>query len=291
MTPTYSSLRRDWVEFKHRKHAEVTAHILINDQRTVIYAGNENKIYVPTPTGKLAHLDNSFVRVIMGPYGSGKSTWAINEIVRRTCAMPKWSDGGRRRARWAIVRNTSGELQSTTLQTWLAWFGDLGDIHKRQKPILTYEHTFNDGNGVVELELLFMALDRPDDVRKVKSLELTGCYLNELSEIPQAALSHMKGRVNRYPSRAFCHDPYWAGIIADTNPPEDDHWIFKDFEEKQLESYRMIKQPPGLIKDKDDVWQRNPNADNANNLPIDYYLKLAEGQTEEFVKVFCLGKY
>ena len=291
MTHTYASLKRDWEAYKHHKRAEVTAHISINDQRTVIYAGNANKIYIPTPTGKLAHSDDSFVRVIMGPYGSGKSTWAIHEIIRRTCAMPRWSDGGRRRSRWAIVRNTSGELQSTTLQTWLAWFGDLGDIHKRQKPILTYEHTFNDGNGVIEIELLFMALDRPDDVRKVKSLELTGCYLNELSEIPQAALAHMKGRVNRYPSHTFCHEPYWAGIIADTNPPEDDHWIFKDFEEKQLESYRMIKQPPGLIKDEDGFWKRNPNADNAANLPFDYYLKLAEGQTEEFVKVFCLGHY
>lgn len=263
-------------------------HININEQRTLLYAGNENKIYYPTPTGLLAHSDDSFVRTIMGPYGSGKSTWAIHEMVRRACAMPAWSSAGRRRSRWAIVRNTSGELQSTTLQTWLAWFGELGDIRKRQKPILTYEHHFNDGLGIVELELLFIALDRPDDIRKLKSLELTGCYLNELSEIPQAAISHMKGRVNRYPSHGMCKEPYWAGIIADTNPPEDDHWIYKDFEEKDLESYRLFKQPPGLIKD-DGHWVRNPEADNANNLPIDYYEKLAEGQTEEFVKVFCLG--
>lgn len=291
MSHTYASLKKDWEQFKQQRHAEITANIIIDDQRTVIYAGNQKKLYVPTPSGLIGHRDDSFVRCIMGPYGSGKSTWAIHEIVRRTCAMPKWSDGGRRRARWAIVRNTSGELQSTTLQTWLAWFGELGDISKRQKPIMTYEHTFNDGNGVVELELLFIALDRPDDVRKVKSLELTGCYINELSEVPQAALSHMKGRVNRYPSHAFCKEPYWAGIIADTNPPEDDHWIFKDFEEKQLESYSMIKQPPGLIRDDDNYWVRNPGADNAGNLPLDYYEKLAEGQTEEFVKVFCLGLY
>ncbi len=256
----------------------------------VIHAINEDKIYIPTATGDIAHRDDSFVRVIMGPYGSGKSTWAATEIIRRACSIPVWH-AGRRRSRWGIVRNTSGELQSTTLATWLAWFGELGDVRKRQKPILTYEHTFNDGFGIVELELLFIALDREEDVRKIKSLELTGCYINELSEVPKAALAHMKGRVNRYPSKAFCHKHYWSGIIADTNPPEDDHWIFKDFEENAFPNHKLFKQPPGLIKNDDGKWVRNPNADNAGHLPDNYYEMLAEGQTREFVKVFCLGEY
>jgi len=264
--------------------------ITINDMEMTIHEKEQDKLYIPTHTGNLAHSDDSFVRVIMGPYGSGKSTWAITEIVRRACASPVWHSG-RRRSRWGIVRNTSGELQSTTLATWLAWFGELGDIRKRQKPIMTYEHVFNDGKGLVELELLFIALDRPEDVRKIKSLELTGCYINELSEVPKAALAHMKGRVNRYPSKAFCHEPYWSGIIADTNPPEDDHWIYKDFEEASFEHHKLFKQPPGLIKDDDNKWVRNPNADNASHLPDNYYEMLAEGQSQEFVKVFCLGEY
>jgi phage terminase large subunit len=263
--------------------------ITINNTRMIIHAKDQDKVYIPTATGDIAHLDNSFVRVIMGPYGSGKSTWAATEIVRRACTVPVWY-AGRRRSRWAIVRNTSGELQSTTLATWLAWFEDLGDIRKRQKPILTYEHIFSDGKGIVELELLFIALDRPEDVRKIKSLELTGCYINELSEVPKAALAHMKGRVNRYPSKAFCTNPYWSGIIADTNPPEDDHWIYKDFEENKFDNHRLFKQPPGLIKN-DDRWVRNPDADNALHLPCNYYEMLAEGQSEEFIKVFCLGDY
>lgn len=266
--------------------------ITIQDDRAIIHGSERDKIYIPTATGQFAHNDNSFVRLIMGPYGSGKSTWCVNEIVRRTCSMPAWHNG-RRRARWGIVRNTSGELQSTTLQTWLTWFGDLGDIHKRQKPLLTYEHTFNDGHGVIELELIFIALDREEDLRKIKSLELTGCYINELSEVPQGALSHLKGRVNkRYPSRSFCPDDYWSGIICDTNPPDVDHWIYSDFETKQLDSYRIFHQPPGLLKDSDSgAWLPNPGCDNATNLADDYYLKLAEGQTEDFVKVFCLGEY
>lgn len=273
------------------RHAVRSQHISINQKESIIYASDKERLYIPTATGQLGHDDDSFVRLIMGPYGSGKSTWCIHEIVRRTCAMPVWHNG-RRRARWAIVRNTSGELQSTTLQTWLAWFGDLGDIHKRQKPLLTYEHTFNDGHGVVELELIFLALDREDDLRKIKSLEVTGAYINELSEVPQGALSHFKGRVNhRYPSRAFCDQPYWSGIIADTNPPDVDHWLYKDFELKSLDSYKLFKQPPGLIKNADDIWIQNTHCDNYNNLAADYYTKLAEGQSEDFIKVYCLGDY
>jgi hypothetical protein len=264
--------------------------ITINKHEMIIHATEQDKLYAPTATGALAHDCDDFVRVIMGPYGSGKSTWAACEIVKRACEMPKWYNG-RRKSRWGIVRNTSGELSTTTLATWLAWFEDLGDIKKRQKPVMTYEHCFNDGHGLVELELVFIALDRPDDVRKIKSLELTGCYINELSEVPKAAMAHMKGRVNRYPSKAFCHEPYWSGIIADTNPPEDDHWIHKDFEDNNFESHTLFKQPPGLIKNDDDKWVRNPDADNASHLPDNYYEMLAEGQSKEFVKVFCLGEY
>lgn len=279
---------RDFLETVKRRSQ---CHIEFQSGRTVIHASEKDNFYVPTATGNLAHNDDSFVRLIMGPYGSGKSTWCCHEIVRRTAAMPAWHSG-RRRARWAIVRNTSGELQSTTLQTWLTWFGDLGDVRRRQKPLLTYEHTFNDGKGVVELELIFIALDREEDLRKIKSLEVTGAYINELSEVPQGALAHFKGRVNhRYPSRAFCDQPYWSGIIADTNPPDSDHWIYKDFELKALESYRIFKQPPGLLKNADGKWYQNPQCDNYENLAKDYYTKLAEGQTEDFVKVYCLGEY
>lgn len=274
-------------------------HITFENKRTIIHASDQDKIYIPSATGELFSASNGFVDLVMGPYGSGKTTMCLQRIVRAACHMPRWRNG-RRNARWALVRNTSGELVSTTLQSWLTWFGDLGDIRKRQKPLLTYEHQFNDGDGIVELELIFIALDRPDDVRKIKSLELTGVYLNELSELPQNVLSHFKGRVNgRYPSRSFCAEPYWSGIIADTNPPDEDHWIFKDFEINKSPSYNVFHQPSGLLldesgqflKDKEGNYLQNPNADNACHLSADYYPKLAEKQSEGFIKVYCGGQY
>ena len=278
-------------EVKSHIESAKNQHIFFYDDHIEVKAFPHNLIYRPSTTGSAFHTDDTFVKLIFGPYGSGKSTACCFDIVKRACQMPMWYQG-RRKSRFIIIRNTSGELYSTTLQTWLVWFSGLGDINKRQKPLLTYEHLFNDGKGMVELELIFIALDREQDVRKIKSLEATGCYINELSEVPQGALSHLKGRVNhRYPGPAFCPEPYWSGIIADTNPPDTDHWIFNDFESKALSNYRIFRQPPGLIMGADGEWLRNPEADNAENLSKDYYLKLAEGQTKDFVKVFCLGEY
>lgn len=296
-----SSLKRlsdrlDLIESSYNKRTQ--KHITFESGRTIIHASDKDKIFVPSLTAQRFIDSNGFVDLVMGPYGSGKSTMCVQRIVRSVARMPKWSNG-RRKSKWAIVRNTSGELQSTTLQTWLQWFGDLGDIRKRQKPLLTYEHQFNDGDGVIELDLIFIALDRPDDVRKIKSLELTGVYLNELSELPQNVLSHFKGRVNgRFPSRSFCSIPHWSGIIADTNPPDEDHWIYRDFEKEATSNYSVFHQPSGLLENKDGLLKdsdgnyiQNPNADNVENLSHDYYPKLAEKQTEGFIKVYCCGRY
>ncbi len=285
-------------ECKHRFNLIKNSINLTNHQHiwmkskneTIIYGPDKNQTYIPSPTGIQFHDSNSFVTLVMGPVGSGKSTMCLHEIVRRSCRMPAW-DNGRRRSRWLIVRNTSGELYSTTLASWLMWFSDLGDIKKRQKPLLTYEHTFNDGNGFVDLELIFIALDREEDLRKLKSLEATNAYINELSEVPQGVLPFLKGRINgRFPSKELCPDPYQTGIIADTNPPDVDHWIYKDFELSNLDSYRIIKQPPGLI-DLDGEWIPNTECDNYKNLNANYYTLLAEGQTKDFIKVYCLGEY
>lgn len=278
--------------FMQQQQQRSRQHVTFLDDRTIIHGENQDLVYIPSPTGKAFQESRSFVKLVIGPFGSGKSTMSVQTIMKEACLMPYWTSQGRRKSRWAIVRNTSGELQSTTLQTWLAWFAELGDCTKRQKPILTYEIQFNDGNGIVELDLIFIALDRPDDVRKIKSLELTGVYLNEMSELPQAVLSHFKGRVNgRYPSKSFCPEPYWSGIICDTNPPDTDAWIYDDFEVKNLDSYEVFHQPPGLLLHENGSYMQNVHCDNAANLSDTYYLKLAEGQKQGFINVYCLGQY
>lgn len=293
------SLRQEIDKIRASLSREDIQHIQFEKDHTIIFGSEKNRIYKPSVTGDLFGKDETFVQLVMGPYGSGKSTMCIHKIVEQACKMPKWHNG-RRRSKWLIIRNTSGELQSTTLQTWLTWFGELGFIKKRQKPLLTYEHTFNDGHGVIELELVFIALDRDEDIRKLKSIEATGAYINELSEVPQAVLHHLIGRVNhRYPSKGFCAEPYWSGVICDTNPPDEDHWIYKDFELNPTDNYKIFHQPSGLqlnhdrsvARDSENNCIANTKADNYENLSPDYYVKLAEKRSDGFIKVYCIGSY
>jgi len=275
-------------------------HIKFVGNSTVIQSDdNEVKTYEPSTTGINFHSCDDRIRLVLGQYGSGKTTLCLQEIVRRACQMPAWHNKSIRKSRWGVIRNTSGELYTTTLQSWLMWFGDLGMVYKRQKPVLTYDHSFNDEHGRVELELLFLALDRDDDIRKLKSLELTGCYFNELSEIPKAAFDHIMSRL-RYPSEDFCRDPYWYGVIADTNPPDTDHWIYKTFEELKLPGYRIFKQPPGLLLDgegklivgADRRYIDNTEHDTYRHLKNkNYYSDAAIGKDQEYIKVYCLGQY
>ena len=250
----------------------------------------DNKRYIATNTFKSMHSNNDFIRLVMGAYGSGKSSGMCAEIVLRACTMPTCFDNIRR-SKWVIVRNTSGELETTTLQTWLHWFGDLGTVVSHKKPVLSVKHVFNDGKGRVELELLFLALDRIDDIKKIKSLEITGAYLNELSELPQAILSHIKSRLGRFPSDMMIDKPYWSGIIADTNPPDADGWIYKMFEVDRPLGYHIFKQPAALFEDESGKYITNKDADNIDHLPTNYYVDMARGETKEFVRVYCMGEY
>src|SRR5579871_1357194 len=80
---------------------------LYPDYQSTSFSTHQNKVYIPSNTGKIFHESKHFVKVVMGPYGSGKSTMCIQEIVRQACNMPAWSNG-RRKSKWLIVRNTSG---------------------------------------------------------------------------------------------------------------------------------------------------------------------------------------
>ena len=63
----------------------------------------------------------AFFRGLRGPVGSGKSVACCVEIFRRCLSQQKGKDG-KRKSRWAVIRNTNPQLKTTTIKTWIDWF-------------------------------------------------------------------------------------------------------------------------------------------------------------------------
>lgn len=208
-------------------------------------------------------------------HNSGKSSGCLMEIVRRAHLQVPGIDGIRR-TRWAIVRNSYRQLLDTTVKTVHDWFppGKFGTWK-----ITEHEYRITAFEGV-EIELLFRALDRPDQVGNLLSLELTGAWLNEAREIPREIFEFVDGRTGRFPPERL-EGCTWRGVIMDTNPPDDSSWWYKYFEEDRPSNAAIFKQPSGL----------SPQAENTRNLPRGYYRELAKGKSQAFIDVYIHGKY
>jgi len=277
----YKALSVDDAE-KHTQHLTYD-----NDVHTIKLA--DETFYSPFPTINKYHQSDARIRLLMGPFGSGKSVGSCAEIITRAIGMPKCRDGIRR-SKWLIVRNTTKELKATSLQTWDAWFSMLGVRAQHVQPFLQYDYTFNDGNGLVELIVMFMPFDRPDSLKDAKSLDLTSVWINEAAEVQEEVFDILEGRIGRYPAVKDVVEPFWYGIIMDTNPPPTEHWIYYLFEKKRPQGFEIFHQPPGLLE-KDGNYSTNPDAENLANLPDNYYLNLAASKSKEYIKVYCMGQY
>lgn len=250
-------------------------------------------------------LDDHFFRGLRGPVGSGKSACCAIEVLRRALAQKPGPDG-KRKSRWAIVRNTNPQLRTTTIKTWLDWFPEhiWGKMLWHPPP-----YTQHIKKGDLDMEVIFLALDRPEDVKKLLSLELTGVWINEAREVPKAIVDACTMRVGRYPSMKD-GGPSWYGVIADTNAPDEDHWWpimageapVPDHISRE-EALMLVKpatwefftQPGGMREIKNGEgevtgYELNPEAENLKNLTPKYYPDIIQGKTKSWIDVYVLNK-
>lgn len=256
-----------------------------------------NKVmrYVPPgPVIKSFFESDARKRLLLGPFGSGKSVGDCNEIFRRArWQMP--DENGVRLTRWAVVRNTYGELKQTTVRTWRAWFGDQFGNFTQQAPM---EHRLRFGlrdGSSVESDVIFLAMDDEADVKKFLSLDVTGVWFNEVREIRKTIVDAADGRIGRYPKTVrrdgkVVYGPSWYGIMADTNMPDDDHWISEAYRKPGHNGWKFFRQPGGVMKDGD-AWLSNPEAENLENLPDGYYVNQLEGKSEDWISVYLGAEF
>jgi len=248
--------------------------------------------------------DDTFFRGIRGPVGSGKSVGCCVEVFRRALQQQKAPDG-KRKSRWAIIRNTNPQLRTTTIKTWLDWFPE----NEWGKFTWSVPYTHHIKKGDIDLEVIFLALDRPEDVKKLLSLELTGIWINEAREIPKSIIDACTMRVGRYPSMRD-GGPSWTGVIADTNAPEEDHWwpimagevpIPDHIPREQAkmlvtpDNWRFFTQPAGMVETRNEEgeiegYKPNPDAENQRNMMKSYYPNLIQGKTKSWIDVYVMNR-
>lgn len=242
--------------------------------------------YTPTPTGAAVIESTKKYTFIAGPVGSGKTVACLFKILYQAKKQKPSPEDGIRYTRFVVVRNTNKELQDTTLKSFFQWFppGVAGQWKATPK---TFVFRYDD----VHCEVMFRALDTPDDVSSVLSLEITGAMLDEFVEIPREIVDAIQSRCGRYPSKkeGGCD---WRGVWGASNPGVQDawwyEWLYEEWPEEeggaaaQDKALNFFEQPSGF----------SPDAENLENLPPykgdsnEYYHELAIGKKPDWVKQY-----
>ncbi len=271
--------------------------------------------YNPSPTAMEFHKDNSFVRGVVAGVGTGKSVMMIQELMLRGFAQDPGPDGVRR-TRFGLVRATYPSLRTTTVKTFSQWIPPLLSPVRQTAPMTArFGGGLPDGTSF-DMEFIFIALENAQDVQKLKSMEFTMIFINEAREVAFEVYDTCKERVGRYPGL----DPMtglggctFSGVIFDSNPPAEDHWIAQlDF--NPTDSSRVFHQPAPFIEkvnDKGEIeYIDNPIAENLeylNQKPMkdgvpwtleqrrafgyDYYRRMLDGKPKHYIDTEIMGKY
>lgn len=167
--------------------------------------------YVPLPTQRAFHSSDALFRAFVGGFGSGKTLAGCWEALDLSVAYP--------RNVGLICRKTYRELADSTQRTFMEIVPPqlVASYSKRDEVV-----TLTNGS-----QIMFRSLD---DIQKFRSVNLGWWYLDEASEIDDEDVPTMLlGRLR------LAHVP-WRGAFVTSNPPHQDHWLYKWAVEKAVAS-------------------------------------------------------
>jgi len=238
-------------------------------------------IYNPSITVNNYIQDYTFVTLIIGAIGSGKTLGSIMKWYILIHEQEPDKDGWRK-TRTVVIRNTTVELKDTTIKSFVEWFGDELEMNWGNLTAV-----YRDEQDMVQAEILFRALDKPQDMKKLLSLEITYAYLNELRELPEEALYNVTSRLGRYPSPTMGVKATCPCAFADSNAFDQEHWVYKLFIENCPSNHKLFLQPPAILDDG----TINPLAENLENLPKEYYGDYMKGKPQDWIDVMAKVKF
>ena len=228
----------------------------------------------PGPVSERFFADRSAISFIQGPYGSGKTTVCFFKALDRALRMPVCRDGIRR-YKLIVLRDVYRRMERTAIRSWHKWFpATVGKWTGGQDRPSSHEIILDCIDGV-ELHFVveFMAVGDLDIEDFMGGLETTDMMLNEANLQHQDVLTYGFGRCGRFPALKDLppDTTFDYGVFGDLNAPEPESWITQlqfgilDEDLTELGEMKYFCQPGG----------RDPGAENTENLPKGYYLRLA----------------
>lgn len=244
--------------------------------------------FTGSPIAEEFYLDNSPDACIVGPVFSGKTHALFARAFRHIREQPPGRDGVARQ-RIGVIRHNYRALRDTCVPSYQECFNPefFGAVlptnmsHRARFRLAGYKHEF-------EIETLFRALEDQKDIRGLLSLNLSFAIVNELRECDGEVYGMLRTRCGRFPTDV---PSKFSGVIADSNPWQDDHFAHKLFVTNPSEGFRLFLQPPGLILGPDGKWIENPAAENPRYRQKGYYLRAAEAMDEESQRVFLRSEW
>lgn len=255
----------------------------------------------------------AYIKFIIGPAGSGKTSGAIKELIVRSMQQAP-NAHGIRYTRWMIVRNTYNMLTTNTIPSMKNFLGSAVHFTAASPPKGHGVIPLPDGTSM-DIEFVFLSLDSDDAVNKLLGSDITGALLDEISELPLIIIDAVVSRTGRYPAM-HQGKPTWVGVVGATNGPNENHWLYEWAEAynsilaeapnelartwQMIENkmgrpfFHLFQQPPALLRPVQigEEWLPNPDAENIENLMegYSYYFKMLS-QTEERIQAYVEGVF
>ena len=267
---------------------------------------SDGKMYCfETDTGFFTakHNDKKFITG-----NSGKTVICVQQVNFEMQMMPA-DENGVRRSAWCFIRDTEANLRDTTMETWLDWFPE-GLISKVTRSVgnmkIEVKYNLDDGTKVESI-IHCKHQGKLGDIENLKSLELTGVFINEATNVLFAAVMMAFGRTGRSPkAKDINNQLYRVSMLMDTNMPDDMHWYYELAENKHPAGWEFFKQPPAMFSkmgpDKKLIYIPNRGqkiaqgimpAENIENLgeKWNYYQKLISAYSDAWIRVFVMSEY